>query len=517
MTTIPLRRSFAGLALALGAAALLLPAVSCRKKEGPATLPPPVVEVLTLTTTNVPLEAEIIGQLDSPQNVEIRARVEAFVEAMPFVEGTEVKQDELLFKLDDRPYKQRLAAAKGSLGEAEASLKKYETDVARLRPLAEKKAVPQQDLDNALASVDVGRAAVFSAQAQVESAELDLSYCEVRAPTNGLIGAKLVSIGELVGKGQPTLMATMSTLDPIWFYCNVSEVNLLKADAEAKRTGKRVADAPATLIRADGSVHPATGKIVFLDRAADVRTGTLRLRAEFPNPESRPGYRVLRPGMFGRMKLDLGIRPDSILVPERAVTELQGRSFVWIIGPDNKAEQRAVTVGQRIGGSLLILEHLKAGERIVVEGLQKVRSGAEVKPITAVQWAEAAAAQAAPHAAAKAVESAPTTRQTESTPAPGTSAVVAPAAPASTSVPVAITNAASAVAGRPTELRLQKIVYRLGTPTAVINGETLRVGDSIAGSRVTEIQRQAVTLRRGETDLVLELPPRGDTAQPGKE
>jgi len=351
---------------------------------------------MDLTTTNAPLDAEIIGQLDSPQNVEIRARVEAFVEQMPFAEGTEVKQGELLFVLDKKPFEEKLAAAQGSLGEAQAALKKYEADVARLKPLAEKRAVPQQDLDNALASVDVGKAAVFSAKAQVQSAQFDLGYCELRAPTNGLIGAKLVSIGELVGKGSPTLMATMSTLDPIWFYCNVSEVGLLKAHAEVQRTGKRVADAPVWLILADGSVHPAKGKIVFIDRAVDVKTGTLRLRAEFPNPE-----KLLRPGMFARMKLDLGIRPDSILVPERAVTELQGKNFVWVIGSDNKASLRKVTVGQQIGESLLILENLKAGERVVVEGLQKMRDGLEVKPMTAAQMAEAAAAQAAQQAEAK--------------------------------------------------------------------------------------------------------------------
>ena len=179
---------------------------------------------MDITATNVPLSTEFIGQLDSPQNVEIRARVEAFVQDMPFTEGTNVIQGELLFKLDDGPYQQKLAAAKGSLGEAQAALAKYQADVARLKPLAEKRAVPQQDLDNALASVDVGKAAVFSAKARVESAMLDLSYCDVRAPMTGLIGAKQVSIGELVGKGVPTLLATMSTLDPIWFYCNVGEV-----------------------------------------------------------------------------------------------------------------------------------------------------------------------------------------------------------------------------------------------------------------------------------------------------
>ncbi len=366
------------------------------KKETPPPPPPPGVVVMDITPTNVPLSAEIIGQLDSPQNIEIRARVEAFVQEMPFIEGTNVTSGQLLFKLDDGPYQQRLLAAKGSLGEAEAALKKSQADVARLRPLAEKRAVPQQDLDNALASVDVGKAAVFSAKAQVEAAQLDLSYCTVSAPTNGLIGAKQVSIGELVGKGQPTLMATMSTLDPIWIYCNVSEVGLLNADEYARRTGKRVIDAPVTLILANGSEHPQKGRIVFIDRAVDVKTGTLRLRGQFPNPEQ-----LLRPGMFGRMRLDLGLRADSILVPERAVTELQGKNFVWVIGPDNKAERRKVTVGQQLGEGLLILENLKAGERIVVEGLQKVRDGGEVKPMTAAQMAAAAAAQAAQQAEAK--------------------------------------------------------------------------------------------------------------------
>jgi membrane fusion protein (multidrug efflux system) len=366
------------------------------KQAAPPPPPPPIVQVMDITTTNVPLSAEIIGQLDSPQNIEIRARVEAFVQEMPFIEGTNVMPGDLLFKLDDGPYQQKLAAAKGSLGEAEAALKKYEADVARLKPLAEKRAVPQQDLDNALASVDVGKASVFSAQARVEAALLDLSYCEVRAPTNGLIGAKQVSIGELVGKGTPTLMATMSTLDPIWIYCNVSEVGLLNADDYARRTGKRVTDAPVALTLANGSVYPHPGRIVFIDRAVDIKTGTLRIRGQFPNPDQ-----LLRPGMFGRMKLDLGVRADSILAPERAVTELQGKNFVWVIGSDNKATQRPVKVGQQVGENLLIPEGLKTGERIVVEGLQKVREGALVQPKTATQMAEAAAEQTAQQAEAK--------------------------------------------------------------------------------------------------------------------
>lgn len=376
-------RPLCGTWLSLALLSLLLPPLAggCKKEAAPPP-PPPGVVVMNVAATHAPLIGELIGQLDSPQNVEIRARVEAFVKAMPFIEGTNVVTGQLLFQLDDAPYQERLAAAKGALGEAEAALKKYQADVARLRPLAEKRAVPQQDLDNALASVDVGQAAVFSAKARVQAAELDLSYCMVTAPTNGLIGAKQVSIGELVGKGTPTLLATMSTLDPIWVYCNASEVGLLNMDEFTRRTGKSIYDVPATLILANGKEYPQKGRVVFVDRAVDVKTGTIRIRGQFPNPGQ-----LLRPGMFARMRLDFGFRADSILVPQKAVTELQGKSFVWVVGADNKASQRGVTVGPQFGESLLIQQGLKAGDRLVIEGIQKLRDGAEVKPMTPEQAA----------------------------------------------------------------------------------------------------------------------------------
>jgi membrane fusion protein (multidrug efflux system) len=377
----------AGVSMALAslAAAMALGTAGC-KKEAPAPPPPPVVQVMDVAATNASMSTEIIGQLDSPQNVEVRARVEAFVEKILFIEGTEVKEGAPLFALDRKPFEERLAAANGLLAEAKAQRNKYEKDVARLKPLAEKRAVPQQDLDNALASVDVGKAAVLSAEARVQSMQLDLGYCDVKAPITGLIGAKQVSIGELVGKGQPTLMATMSTLDPIWFYCAVSEVQYLKAEEEVRRTGKQISELPVSLILANGSVHPAKGKFVFIDRAVDTKTGTLRVRAEFANAE-----KLLRPGMFGRIRVDLGVRANSILVPERAVAELQGRNFIWVVGPDNKATQRAVKVGETFGENVMILEGVKPGERIVTEGLQKVREGAPVMPMTSAQLALAAA------------------------------------------------------------------------------------------------------------------------------
>jgi len=354
-------------------------------KHAPEAPPPPLVQVLDIQATNAPASVDFIGQLDSPQNVEVRARVEAFVDKIVFIEGTEVKEGDTLVKLDDKPYQEKLAAANGTLAEAKAALNKYEKDVARLRPLAEKRAVPQQDLDNAVASVDVGKASVLTAEARVQGAMLDIGYCDVRAPVTGLIGAKQVSMGELVGKTMPTLLATISTLDPIWFYCNVSEVDYLKAEAETQRTGKKIADLPVTLVLANGSKHPDQGKFVFIDRAVDIKTGTLRVRVEFSNTR-----KVLRPGMFGRIQVDLGQRPDSILVPERAVAELQGKNFVWVIGADSKATQRAVKVGGQLGGNALILEGLKPGDRIVVEGLQKVRESAPVQPKTAAEMAQAA-------------------------------------------------------------------------------------------------------------------------------
>lgn len=356
----------------------------CKKAPPPAP-PPPVVEVLTIAPTNSAASTEFIGQLDSPQNVEVRARVEAFVDKILFTEGTEVKEGDALFKLDDKPIKERLAAAKGSLAEAQAALGKYDKDVARLTPLAAKRAVPQQDLDNALASVDVGKANILTAQARVDAAIIDVGYCDVRAPVSGLIGAKQVSIGDLVGKGQPTLLATISTLDPIWFYCNVSEVDYLKAQNETLRTGKKVEDLPVSLLLADGTTLPDKGKFVFIDRAVDAKTGTLRVRAEFPNP-----HKQLRPGMFGRIRVDLGSRTNSILVPEQVITELQGKNFVWVIGSDNKASQRPVQIGGQVGDRILVSDGLKSGDRIVLEGLQKVREGAPVQPMTAEQIAATA-------------------------------------------------------------------------------------------------------------------------------
>ena len=358
---------------------------ACKKPEVTAP-PPPIVEVMEISTSEVPLTSTLIGQLDSPQNVEVRARVEAFVEETPFIEGTEVQQDQVIFKLDKKPFTERLNAAEGSLAEAKAALAKYKADVARLTPLYQKNAIPKQDLDNALASVEVGEAGVQSANARVDSAKLDLGYCDVKAPITGLIGAKQVSIGDLVGRGEPTLLATISTLDPIWFYCNVSEVDYIRATERSHKMGTKIESLPLTLILSDGKKLPDQGHFVFIDRAVDVKTGTLRIRAEFPNKD-----KLLRPGMFARARVDIGTRKNCIAIPERAILELQGKSFVWVVNANGIANQRAVTRGEQDGSDVIIPDGLKVGERIILEGLQKAREGAPVN----VQTAAAKSAPAA--------------------------------------------------------------------------------------------------------------------------
>lgn len=335
----------------------------------------------------MPLHTTLIGQLDSPQNVEIRARVEGVVEASHFTEGTEIEAGQLLFTLDKQPFVERLAAANGMLAEAEASLHKSQRNVERLTPLVANRAVPQQDLDNARAAVEAAQAGVESAKARVESAQLDLGYCEIKAPVAGLIGAKEVSIGELVGRGQPTLMATLSTLDPIWFYCNVSEVEYIQAEERSRALGRDVSTLPLTLLLAHGKEHPEGGKFVFIDRAVNSQTGTLRVRAEFPNPE-----KLLRPGMFARVRVELGTRENAILVPQRAITQLQGRNFVWVVDGENIASQRAVEVGEQVDANLIVTNGLEAGEQIIVEGTNKAREGTPVTAMTAEEFAAMAAA-----------------------------------------------------------------------------------------------------------------------------
>jgi membrane fusion protein, multidrug efflux system len=380
--------------LIAGSATLLL---SQCEKPTPTVLPPPIVQVMEVQKKEIARSTSFIGKLDSPQNVEVRARVESFLDKILFKEGEEVKAGDPLFELDKKPYEEKLAAAKGALAEAQAALAKSNIDVPRLTALVQQNAAPQRELDSAITNKAMSEANVASAEARVKSAELDLGYCEIKAPISGRIGAKEVPIGSLVGKGEPTLLATLSEVDPIWFYCYISEVEFLNADRIAKEAGRKMGELPANLILADGTEHPEQGKWVFIDRVVDATTATIRARAEFPNPT-----RTLRPGMFARARVSLPADAGNILVPERALTELQGRNFLWVVSSDGKASQRMVEVApNRIDSNVVVLKGLEPGERIVVEGVQKLREGAPVQARSEEEIAQMVAAQAAKSAEAK--------------------------------------------------------------------------------------------------------------------
>ncbi len=368
--------------LALIAAGLL----SGCEKPVPPPPPPPVVQALEIKESDLPRTATIIGQLDSPKNVEIRARVEAFVKKICFTEGTNVKEGDLLFELNEAPFIEKKIAAEAKKAETEAALRKAQADLARIEPLKNTGAVSKMDLDKAVAAVDTGTAAVSAANAQVESAKLDLGYCKVMSPIAGLIGAKEVSEGDLVGKGEPTLLATLSSLNPIWSYCNISEMDYLKIMGQARELGLEIDKIPLTLIKSNGVEHPEKGKLVFFDRAVSAKTGTMRLRAEFPNPTE-----LLRPGMFGRVRFEGGTR-KGIQVPQRAIVELQGKAFVWILNEDQTVNQRAVKLGNLNESNVAVLDGLKPGDRIIAEGIHKVREGGKVNAQAASPADGAAAA-----------------------------------------------------------------------------------------------------------------------------
>jgi membrane fusion protein (multidrug efflux system) len=349
------------------------------------------VVVTEVVQKTVPIYSEFVAQTDARETVEIRARVQSFLAAQHFTEGTIVKKDQLLFTLDRREFEAKLQQARAELEIAMARLGKAETDERRLKPLAERKAVPQQDYDNAAANLLAAKANVSAARANVVAAELDLSYTTIRSPIAGLIGKRLVSPGNLVGKGEATLLDTVSSIDPIRVNATISEAEYLRFFAQRKEGGNR--SGPLELILADGSVFPQKGKLVIVDRAVDQKTGTLNFAAEFPNPDG-----LLRPGQFGRVRAVVETVRDAILVPKRAVQEIQGMQTVLVVGADDMVALRTIQPGEMVGDLLIVRNGLKPGERVIVDGVQKARPGSKVKPTTA---ADGSPPPAKPDAAGK--------------------------------------------------------------------------------------------------------------------
>ena len=368
----------------LGVVTLVVSLAACdqskeadKAKQAGAAPPPPAVVVAEVVQKTVPIYSEYVAQIGAKETVEIRARVQAYLAAQHFAEGTIVKKDQLLFTLDPREYEAKLLQAKAQLEGAQARLGKAETDERRLKPLAARQAVPQQDYDNAVANLETARAGLSAVKAAVVEAELDLSYCTIRSPISGLIGKRLVDPGNLVGKGEATLLDTVSSVDPIRVSVTVSEAEYLRLRSQ-QAAGRVAIGVPLELVLADGSVFPHKGKMVFVDRAVDIKTGTLTGIAEFPNPNA-----ALRPGQFGRVRASIETAENAILIPKRAVQEIQGMQTVLVVGADNMVALRTIKPGESVGPLLVVHDGLKPGERVIVDGVQKARPGTKVNPSAA--------------------------------------------------------------------------------------------------------------------------------------
>jgi membrane fusion protein, multidrug efflux system len=369
--------------------AVLLVLAGCGKAGQPQA-PPPEVEVVQVEQKDVPISKEWIGTLDGFVNAQIRSQVTGYLLRQNYKDGSFVKKGELMFEIDPRTFraaldqaKGQLASAEGQLAQAQANQIKAQNDVNRYTPLAKEQAIPQQDLDNAIqanlaaqAQVRAAKAQIEAARAQVAAAEINLGFTKVVSIIDGIAGIAQAQIGDLVGP--TTLLTTVSTVDPIKVYFPVSErgyLDYIKENPDAAKRAAQEKRLALQLILADGSLYPHKGTFSFADRQVDVKTGTLRLQGLFPNPGN-----ILRPGEFARIRAITTTKKGALLVPQRTVTELQGSYQVAVVGNDNKVSIRPVKVGERVGTQWIVDEGLKPGERVVAEGVQKVKAGMTVNP-----------------------------------------------------------------------------------------------------------------------------------------
>jgi membrane fusion protein (multidrug efflux system) len=375
------------LALALVAASV----VGCgTSSAAPPAPPPPEVVVKTIEPEDVSIYSETVGTLEGMVNAEIRARVPGYIQSQDYADGTFVKAGQLLFTIDPALTAATAKRARGDLEGARAALAKAELDVARTRALAQDGLSTTAALDNAVAARASALASVTGTQGSLDTALANASYSRITAPISGLAGIAKVRVGSLVGQGDATLLTTISQIDPIRVSYTVSEQSYL---ANAKKyQGPIDPNAPATLelFLANRSVYPQRGRLGFLDRQVDPTTGTLTAMATFPNPDA-----LLRPGLYAKVRELREVRKGVLLVPQRAVTELQGTYQVTVIGAENKAETRVVVAGERVDSRWIIDSGLNPGDRVVIEGLQKVKSGMVVVP-TAGSAKPAPAASGAP-------------------------------------------------------------------------------------------------------------------------
>jgi membrane fusion protein (multidrug efflux system) len=355
----------------------------CKESPPPPT-PPPEVVVEPVQVRDMPVQAEFTGEVRGGQDVEIRARVAGFLQSQHYTEGGLVRKGDLLFVIDPKPFQATAARAQADMAEAQARHNRAVIQVNRLRPLVAQHAVSQQDLDNAMASEEASRAGVAAAEAQLRSARIDLGYTRVTSPINGVAGNRQADIGSFVGSPQPTVLTVVSSLDSVRFDFTISESEYLAyARATKAQAGKRRQAGPGLeLVLADGSVFPQKGQVTVVGRGVSTETGTLPIQATFPNPGG-----LLRPGQFGRVRLPITTRKNAVVIPQRSVQELQGTYNVFVVSPDSVAQVREIKVANRSGSDWIVSEGLEPADRIVVEGLQKVRPGTKVRPTAATAMA----------------------------------------------------------------------------------------------------------------------------------
>ena len=369
----------AGVVLVSGLVAGCLPG---QQQPAAPSRPPAPVTVTEVVSRDTPVSVEFVGKTASSRRVEIRSRVEGFLESSDYLEGSLVENGQQMFQMDRKPFQAQLQAAEAELAQQQAKLTNANANLERVRPLAKKNAVAKKELDDALAAYRTAAAAVEAAQAKVVQAELNLGYTTIKSPVTGISSYATQREGAYVGFGN-SLLTYVAQIDPIWVEFSVSENQLLKARADERAGRLRSPSAGefvVEIVLADGSTFPETGRISFADASLSETTGTFLLRAELPNPKRGDRFDAqLRPGQFVRVRLKGADRPDAILVPQRAVQQGAKGDFVWVIDADGKAEFRPVTVGAWHGDDWFVDEGLKSGDRVVVDGALKLRAGAAVR------------------------------------------------------------------------------------------------------------------------------------------
>ena len=367
---------FRPMAHAMLAAMVAFVLLTCKGDKKAASLPPPEVEVVQALQQDVPVHKEWVATTDGIVNATILAQVQGYLIKQNYREGQFVRKGALLFEIDPRPFQASLDEANAALAKQQAILQTAQANLDRILPLAAAKAVSQRDKDNSIGSVQAAEAQVLAAQAQVRKAELDLGFTKITSPIDGVAGAANAQIGDLVGTPQARVLTTVSTVNPIKVYVPVSEREYLEAMERVKMRERGGPEKTAfDLILADGSTWPDKGTFSFADRQVDPQTGTIKVAILFPNPNN-----ILRPGQFAKVRALTGTEKGALLVPQRAVGELQGNYQVAVVEADNTVKVTNVKVGERFGELWVIREGLKAGDRVVAEGTQKAGNGVKVTP-----------------------------------------------------------------------------------------------------------------------------------------